>query len=71
VRTGAYCLAITDLDYVDYRDAGEFTIPCRIATTWVNGGYQVELDSVRVNVPMDASIFRKPAAPKANTGAKR
>lgn len=45
-------------------------IPFPIAKTWVNGRYPVELDSVRVNVPIDASGFTKPAALKANTGAK-
>lgn len=54
----------TEMDYTDYRDVAGFKIPFRITKTWVDGRSVTELNSVQVNVPVDAAKFSKPAAPK-------
>ncbi|MEQ1885223.1 MAG: photosynthetic reaction center cytochrome c subunit family protein [Bryobacteraceae bacterium] len=65
-----YGFITTEMDYADYRDVGGFKIPHRITKTWVDGRSIVTLDSVQVNVPVDATKFNKPAAPKEPAGAK-
>jgi hypothetical protein len=65
-----YGFITTEMDYTDYRDVGGIKIPFRITKTWVDGRSIVKLDSVQVNVPIEAAKFSKPAAPKEPTGAK-
>jgi outer membrane lipoprotein-sorting protein len=65
-----YGFITTEMDYANYRDVGGFKIPHRITKTWVDGRSVIELDSVQVNVPVDAAKFSKPAAPKEPAGAK-
>ena len=54
----------TQIDYADYRDVSGIKIPFRITVTWLDGLEKIELTDVQVNVPIDASKFAKPAAPK-------
>lgn len=65
-----YGFITTEIDYADYRDVGGMKIPFRITKTWVDGRSVIEVNSVQVNVPVDASKFSKPAAPKEASGAK-
>jgi outer membrane lipoprotein-sorting protein len=65
-----YGFITTEMDYADYRDVGGMKIPFRITKTWVDGRSVIEVNSVQVNVPVDASKFSKPAAPKEASGAK-
>ncbi len=65
-----YGFITTEIDYADYRDVGGIKMPFRITKTWVDGRSVVEFKSLQVNVPVDASKFSKPAAPKETTGAK-
>jgi outer membrane lipoprotein-sorting protein len=64
-----YGFITTEMDYADYRDIGGIKMPFRITKTWVDGRSVIEFNSLEVNVPVDASRFNKPAAPK-ETGAK-
>jgi outer membrane lipoprotein-sorting protein len=64
-----YGFITTEMDYADYRDVGGIKMPFRITKTWVDGRSVIEFNSFQVNVPVDASRFSKPAAPK-QTGAK-
>lgn len=53
----------TRIDYSDYRDVGRIKMPFKWSTTWTDGRSIFELDSVQVNVPIDAARFAKPAPP--------
>jgi outer membrane lipoprotein-sorting protein len=53
-------------DYADYREvAGGVRMPFRWVTTWTNGQSTIQLENVRVNVPVDAARFARPAAAPA------
>jgi len=53
----------TEIDYADYRDVSGIKIPFRVTKTWVDGRSVTLLNSIQMNVPMDASRFAKPAPP--------
>jgi hypothetical protein len=53
----------TQIDYADYRDVSGIRMPFRWTVTWLDGRDVVELTDVRVNAPIDASRFSRPAAP--------
>ena len=54
------------IDYADYRDVpGSVRMPFRWVTTWTNGQSTIQLENVRVNVPIDPSRFARPAAAPA------
>lgn len=55
----------TQVDYSDYRDVNGVKMPFHWTTTWLDGRAIVELSEINANVPMDASKFAKPPAPKA------
>jgi hypothetical protein len=59
-----YGFITTEMDYADYRDVGGLKMPYRITKTWVDGRSIVQVDSIAVNVPIDASKFNKPAPSK-------
>jgi hypothetical protein len=65
-----YGFISTEMDYADYRDVGGIKLPFRVTKTWVDGRSMIDFDSVDVNVPVDASKFSKPAAPKETAGVK-
>ena len=54
---------VTQVDYADYREVAGIKIPYRRTLTWLDGRETIELTEVRVNVPIDAAKFAKPAAP--------
>jgi len=61
----------TEIDYADYREVSGIKIPFRVTKTWVDGRSITLLDSVQLNVPVDAKQFAEPAAPvqpKAGAG---
>lgn len=57
----------TQIDFSDYRDVSGVKLPYRWVVTWTDGRSTIELNELRVNVPIDATKFAKPTltAPKA------
>ena len=53
----------TRIDYADYRDASGITTPFKLTITWTDGRSVLEINSVQVNVPVDAGRFAKPTPP--------
>jgi hypothetical protein len=51
----------TQYDFSDYRDVGGVKMPFRWTMTWLDGRENVELSEVRMNAPIDAAKFAKPA----------
>jgi photosynthetic reaction center cytochrome c subunit len=58
------------IDYDDYRSEGGVTIPFRWTVARAQGGFTVQLDNVRQNVPIDDSRFAMPTGPVTATVAK-
>jgi hypothetical protein len=50
-------------DYADYREVGGVKLPFKWTMTWLDGRDTVELTEVRVNAPVGAARFNRPAAP--------
>jgi photosynthetic reaction center cytochrome c subunit len=50
-------LVPTEIDYSDYRDVSGIKMPFRITKTWVNGRSVTELNSIKLNEPIDAAKF--------------
>ena len=48
------------IDYTDYRDAAGVRMPFHWVTTWTNGQSTIQLDDVRLNVPIDDARFGRP-----------
>jgi hypothetical protein len=53
----------TEIDYADYRDVSGIKVPFRVTKTWVDGRSVTELNSIQLNVPIDAAKFAKPLPP--------
>jgi outer membrane lipoprotein-sorting protein len=53
----------TRIDYADYRDISGIRMPFKWTITWTDGRSVTEINSVQVNVPVDARRFAKPAPP--------
>jgi len=51
----------TQTDFEDYRDVSGIKIPFRTIVTWTDGKSTIELEEVRLNVPIEAARFAKPA----------
>ena len=49
------------IDYADYRDVSGIKMPFRWTVIWLDGQDTVQLDEVRMNVPIDAAKFARPA----------
>ena len=60
----------TEMDFADYRDVSGIKIPFRVTKTWVDGRSLVLVNSIQLNVPIDASKFAKPAAPPPSAGGQ-
>jgi len=56
-------LGPTRFDFSDYREIGGIKLPYKFNITWLDGRGVMELTDLRVNVPVDASKFAKPAQP--------
>ncbi len=50
----------TQTDYADYRDVGGIKFPFSYTFSWLDGKDAYKLSDVKVNVPIDASVFAKP-----------
>jgi photosynthetic reaction center cytochrome c subunit len=50
----------TQIDYADYRDAGGVKVPYRWTLARPNGRFTIQIDEVKVNVPVDDAKFVKP-----------
>jgi photosynthetic reaction center cytochrome c subunit len=59
------------VDYSDYRTVSGVKIPFKWVSTWTDGRTVFQLNTVQVNVPVDAGKFAKPAPPKPATAATR
>jgi len=51
----------TQTEFEDYRDVSGIKIPFRTIITWTDGKSTIELAEARVNVPLEAARFAKPA----------
>jgi hypothetical protein len=51
----------TQIDYSDYRDVNGIKLPFKWTTTWTNGQATTELTEIRLNTPIDAARFNRPA----------
>jgi photosynthetic reaction center cytochrome c subunit len=54
----------TQVDYSDYRDVSGVKLPFKWTVTWLDGRDAIELSDVRVNTPVDAARFARPATPR-------
>lgn len=61
----------TEIDYSDYRPVSGIKVPFRVTKTWVDGRSVTVLNSIQLNVPIDAAKFSKPPAPTAASAALR
>jgi hypothetical protein len=52
----------TRVDYTDYRDADGVKIPYRWAISRPSGRFEIRVDDVQQNVPIEGSRFEKPAS---------
>jgi len=50
----------TQVDYADYRDVGGIKFPFSYTFSWLDGKDACKLSDVKVNVPIDPAVFRKP-----------
>jgi hypothetical protein len=50
------------MDYSDYRDVDGIKMPFTWMLSWANGRERMELKEVRLNVPIDNSVFGRPGA---------
>ena len=53
----------TQIDFEDYRDVSGIKFPFKWTSTWTDGRTVYELKSVRINTPIPAARFAKPAPP--------
>jgi outer membrane lipoprotein-sorting protein len=53
----------TQFDFSDYREVSGVKMPFHWTITWLDGRENIELSDVKVNVPIDAAKFGRPAAP--------
>jgi hypothetical protein len=53
----------TQIDFEDYRDVSGIRFPFKWTSTWTDGRTVYELKSVRINTPIPAARFAKPAPP--------
>jgi photosynthetic reaction center cytochrome c subunit len=50
----------TQVDYDDYRDVGGIKFPFSYTFSWLDGRDAYKLSDIKVNVPIDSSVFGKP-----------
>jgi photosynthetic reaction center cytochrome c subunit len=55
----------TQIDYADYRDAGDVKIPYRWTLARPSGRFTIQVTEVKQNVPVDDAKFAKPPEPPA------
>ncbi len=53
----------TQIDYADYRQAGDVRIPFRWTLARPSGRFTIQISDVKENVPVDDAKFAKPASP--------
>jgi photosynthetic reaction center cytochrome c subunit len=52
----------TQIDYADYRNVSGVEVPFRVTVTKPGGTSVIEFDDVQANVPIDPSVFARPAS---------
>jgi len=50
----------TQVDYSDYRDVGGIKFPFQYTFSWLDGRDAFKISDVKVNAPIDSSVFAKP-----------
>jgi photosynthetic reaction center cytochrome c subunit len=50
----------TQVDYADYRDVGGIKFPFEYTFSWLDGRDAFKIGDVKVNAPIDPSVFAKP-----------
>lgn len=60
----------TQIDYADYRQAGQVKIPFRWTLARPGGRFTIQLSEVKDNVPIDDAKFARPPAPAPKNPAK-
>jgi len=48
------------VDYADYRDVGGIKLPFQYTFSWLDGKDAFKISDVKVNAPIDPSVFAKP-----------
>jgi hypothetical protein len=51
----------TQFDFSDYREVGGIRRPFQWVRTWTNNRVVIKLKNVRINAPVDAARFERPA----------
>jgi photosynthetic reaction center cytochrome c subunit len=55
----------TEVDYTDYRDVDGIKLPFHILFVWLDGRDEFQLNQIKLNVPVDARKFGRPAPVKS------
>ena len=50
----------TQVDYEDYRDVDGIKFPFQYTFSWLDGRDSFKISDVKINVPIDPSVFAKP-----------
>ncbi|HLH39081.1 MAG TPA: photosynthetic reaction center cytochrome c subunit family protein [Bryobacteraceae bacterium] len=54
----------TQIDYSDYRDVDGIKLPFRLTFAWLDGRDAIQLNELKINVPIDPSKFERPPSAK-------
>jgi hypothetical protein len=52
----------TQIEFGDYRDVGGIKMPFHLNFVWLDGRDAIQLDTIKLNAPVDASKFGRPTA---------
>ena len=52
----------TQVDYADYRDVNNVKMPFRFTFAWLDGRDSIQLNDLKVNVPIDPAKFGRPTS---------
>ena len=55
----------TQLDFGDYRAVNGVKMPFRLTFAWLDGRDAIQLNDIKINVPIDEKIFGTPEEVKA------
>ncbi len=58
----------TLIDLADYRDVDGIKMPFGITFAWLNGRDAIKLEEIHLNVPIDPTVFGRPAPHPASAG---
>jgi hypothetical protein len=52
------------VDYSDYRDVNGIQMPYHLTFAWLDGRDAIQLDEIKINVPIDEANFGRPGSAK-------